>query len=73
MAITSHSARITGPVPYATPAGGKSNIPLGPCLVEQIDAHLVDIIWGRSGQSCAALPVEDVVAATDSGRLILLD
>lgn len=73
MVLTSHSARITGPVFYATPSGEKSNIPLGPCLVEQIDAHLVDIIWGRSGQSCAALSVEDVAAAADKGHLVLLD
>lgn len=73
MATTAHSARITGPVPYAKSGGETGNIPLGPCLVEQIDPRLVDIIWGKSGQNSAALSVEDVAAATHCGHLVLLD
>jgi hypothetical protein len=73
MAITTHSARITGPVLYTATGGKRSHIPLGPCLVEQIDGQLVDIVWGARGQSSAAMPVEDVAAATDFGNLILLD
>ncbi len=73
MTITTHNARITGPVTYAKSDGKKSQIPLGPCLVEQISAKLVDIVWGANGQSSAALPVEEVEAATEQGRLLLLD
>ena len=73
MSITTHSARITVPVTYATSDGKKSSIPAGPCLLEQIDAQLVDIIWGPLGQSSAALPVEDVQAAAEQGHLVLLD
>ncbi len=72
MTIT-HSARITGPVPYARDDGKTGNIPMGPCLIEQIDDRLVDIIWGARGQSSAALPVEDVKAAADVGNLVMLD
>jgi len=73
MTITTHSARITGPLTYAKPGGTTSQIPLGPCLVEQISGSLVDIIWGAHGQSSAALPVEDVEAAARQGHLVLLD
>lgn len=73
MTATTHSARITGPVPYQAKGGNKHNIPLGPCLVEQVDEHLIDIIWGTHGQRSAALPAEEVQAAQDSGNLVLLD
>lgn len=72
MTATTHSARITGPVPYQ--AEGKTHhIPLGPCLVEQVDEHLIDIIWGASGQRSAALPTDAIREAQDSGCLVLLD
>lgn len=73
MVSPTHSARITGPVPYTTSGGNTVNIPLGPCLVEQIDEDLVNIIWGKSGQKSAALPVEDIASAEDRGHLVLLD
>ena len=71
--ITTHSARVTGPLPYAKSDGKTGTIPIGPCLIEQIDDRLVDIIWGARGQSSAALPLEDVKAAADVGNLVLLD
>lgn len=73
MVITTHSARITGPVPYNAGSGHKGNIPLGPCLIERLDNQLIDIIWGSRGQSSAALPVKDIEAAQEHGNLILLD
>lgn len=73
MTPTSHSARITQPVPYQTASGKKGSIPVGPCLVEQVDKHLVDIIWGPRGQSSAKLAVEQIKAAAEDGRLVLLD
>jgi len=73
MPMTTHSARITGPVIYAKPDGTKSEIPLGPCLVEQMSQNLVDIIWGAQGQSSASLPVDEVEAAAEQGHLVLLD
>ncbi len=73
MTITTHSARITGPVSYAKPDGKPGRIPLGPCLVEQTGANQVDIIWGSQGQSCAVLPVKEVEAAAEQGHLVLLD
>lgn len=48
MAHTTHSGRITGPVHYLGEGGCEAVIPLGPCLVEQIDGRLVDIFWGDS-------------------------
>ena len=73
MTTITHSARITGPVPYQAANGTRHHIPLGPCLVEQLDDRLVDIIWGASGQRSTALPVAEVEAAQGTGSLILLD
>jgi len=66
------SARITGIVSYGLAGGAKRVIPLGPCLLEEVDAQMIDIVWGADGQSSAALPVEDVKAAKDAGNLLML-
>ena len=60
-------------MPYLVSDGSRRNIPLGPCLVEQGDGLLVDIVWGASGQKSAALPVEAMASAKNSGNLVLLD
>ncbi|MDL2337005.1 MAG: hypothetical protein QFE16_04100 [Pseudomonadota bacterium] len=73
MTITTHSARITGPVPYRVEGGNRHHIPLGPCLIEQMDDQSIDIIWGASGQRSAVLPREEVEAAKKDGNLVLLD
>lgn len=73
MDITTHRARITGPVPYLAGSGRKQNIPLGPCLIESLGGRSVDIIWGVRGQSSVALPLEEIQAAKHSGHLVILD
>lgn len=73
MAHTIHHARILGPVPYLSDSGKRGNIPLGPCLVEQIDGHLIDIIWGSSGQKSTELPLEELATAAQQGHLVVLD
>ena len=73
MDLTTHHARITGPVPYRAGSGRKQNIPIGPCLVERIGAMSIDIIWGARGQSSVALPIEEIKAAREQGHLVLLD
>lgn len=73
MDITTHHARITGPVSYQANGGRKQNIPLGPCLVESIGGRSIDIIWGVRGQRSVALPLEAIEAAQDHGHLVLLD
>jgi hypothetical protein len=73
MKITTHRARITGPVSYLSGSGRKQNIPIGPCLVESIGGRSIDIIWRARGQSSVALPVEEIEAAQDRGHLVLLD
>ncbi|MDO9316391.1 MAG: hypothetical protein Q7T97_17800 [Burkholderiaceae bacterium] len=73
MTITTHSARITGPIPYLSKSGAEHHIPLGPCLVEQLDDRSIDIIWGEQGHRSAALPREVIEAAQDCGNLVLLD
>jgi hypothetical protein len=71
--MTTHRARITGPVSYRAGTGRKQNIPIGPCLLEGTGGRSIDIIWGARGQSSVALPVEEVKAARDNGHLVLLD
>jgi len=71
--MATHTARITGPVPYTAPGGVKRDIPLGPCLMEQIDDRSIDIIWGAQGQRSALLPLEAIKAAQSVGSLVLLD
>lgn len=73
MTITTHNGRITGTLIYAKADGAKALIPLGPCMVEQTSAGLVDIVWGANGQRFAALSVEVVEAAAKHGQLVLLD
>lgn len=73
MARQLHNARVTGPVTYVAASGRHLKIPLGPCLVEQVDENLVDIIWGARGQRSTSLPVSEVATAAESGRLVLLD
>jgi hypothetical protein len=73
MQITTHTARVTGPVPYLAADGKAGNIPLGPCLVEQLGDQLANIIWGDSGQVSAALALEDLKVAEAQGHLVLLD
>lgn len=73
MDITTHRARITGPVFYRSGTGRKQNIPIGPCLVESIGGRSIDVVWGALGQNSVALPVEEINAAQDHGHLVLLD
>jgi hypothetical protein len=73
MDITTHRARITGPVSYLSGKGRKQHIPIGPCLVESLGGRSIDIIWGARGQSSVALPIEEVEAAKGHGHLVLLD
>ena len=73
MTITTHIARITGPVTYLAASGRRVNIPLGSCVIECMDGPLTDIVWGTRGQSSVALLSEAVQAAQDQGHLVLLD
>jgi len=73
MPHTTHSARITGPVPYLSTGGKRANIPLGPCLVEELDDGVVDIVWGPQGQRSTLMPLQAFEAAEEGGNLVLLD
>ncbi len=73
MDMTTHRARVTGPISYVGGAGRRQTIPIGPCLVEALGGRSIDIIWGARGQKSVALPVEEIEAAQDHGRLVLLD
>ena len=73
MTIKTHSARITGPVAYLSEQGHEHHIPIGPCVLENAGGTSVDICWGAKGQNSAALSVDAVKNALDSGNLLLLD
>jgi hypothetical protein len=75
MDITTHRARVTGPLPYQAGTGRERHVPVGPCLVmiERAERPSIDIIWGERGQSSVALTVEEMVFAQDRGQLVMLD
>lgn len=73
MVHTTHSARIIGPVAYLSTGGKRANIPLGPCLVEELDGEVVDIVWGPSGERSTMIPLQALEAAEERGDLVLLD
>ena len=41
MQITTHSARITGPLAYLAAGGKMRHIPIGPCLLERTDGPVI--------------------------------
>lgn len=73
MVHTTHSARITGPVAYLSTGGKRANIPLGPCLVEELDGEVVDVVWGPTGERSTTIPLQALEAAEERGDLVLLD
>lgn len=73
MTHTTHSARVTTPMPYVSLVGRVQNIPVGPVLIESFGERSSDIVWGASGQNFASLPIEVIESARDDGRLVLLD
>jgi hypothetical protein len=46
MEVTTHPARIVGPVAYRGGTGRRQKIPLGPCLVETVDGQSIEVVWG---------------------------
>jgi hypothetical protein len=64
-----HPGRIVDPVAYRASSGRVQRIPVGPCLIEQIDAGSMNIVWGANGQRCAVLPLATVQAARARGSL----
>ena len=68
-----HSARITGTITFKTADGLTRRIPVGPCLIEELDGDLVDIVWGRTGERSAVLPTAAAIEAERDGKLVMLD
>lgn len=73
MTVITHSARVTGPIPYVSGSGAAVSIPPGPCVIEQLEGQLVDVIWGEEGTESAVLPSKDMEAAVLRGDLVWLD
>jgi hypothetical protein len=73
MTIAMRSAKIVIPISYEKSNGKKAMIPVGPCLVEQIDEEQIDIVWGNSGQSSTIFNSEEIASATTDGSLVFLD
>jgi hypothetical protein len=70
---TTHSGRIVSPVTYTERDGNRAVIPVGPCLLEQVDLRMIDIIWGELGQRSAEIPIDDMALAAGRGLLVLID
>jgi hypothetical protein len=73
MNISTHRARVTGPISYLAGSGRRQRIPIGPCLIENMGGHAIDVIWGQRGQSSVALSIEEIESAKSNGHLVLLD
>lgn len=63
MSRTTYSVRTTGPLHYTTSSGKPADVPLGPCLIEQLDGQRADIVWGPSGEKSAELTFKELEAA----------
>lgn len=68
-----HSARVIDPIEFVAPNGRKRKIPVGPCLVEELEGDLVDLIWGPTGERSAVLPSTEAERAERDGKLVMLD
>jgi hypothetical protein len=68
-----HSARIIDPIVFIDAEGRRSEIPIGPCLLEEQDAEHIGVFWGPAGEESALLAPDDVESAEASGKLLLLD
>ena len=70
---STRNARLTAPTQFQGADGTTAIVPLGACLIEQIDGDAVDLIWGTSGENAIRLSLDDVKAAADAGSLVLVD
>ena len=68
-----HSARVTDPIRVVADDGHARTIPVGPCLVEELDGDLVDVVWGRAGEKSLVMPTTQIESAEREGKLVLLD
>jgi hypothetical protein len=73
MPHSTHTARVIGPITFVAPNGRTHTIPVGPCLVEELNDNRVDLVWGTAGEKSAELPVTEAERAAREGRLVLLD
>ncbi len=73
MTVITHNARVTGPIPYEAGDGRTISIPPGPCVVEQLEGQLVELIWGADGTESAVLTSQAMEAAMMRGNLLWLD
>lgn len=67
MSRTTYSARITGPLHYTTSSGKQADVPLGPCLIEQVDGQGSTSSGGPSGEKSAELAFKELEAAEECG------
>ena len=72
MSHETHNARVIVPIPCHGAAGAEQ-VPAGPCMMEGVDAHMVELIWGATGQESAQIPIADLRSAVERGDLVLLD
>ena len=70
---STHVARIIGPITFLAANGRERTIPIGPCLVEELEGDMDDIVWGPAGEKSAVLPSTEAEAAERAGNLMLPD
>jgi hypothetical protein len=73
MSHHTHTARVTNPIRVVAHDGRARTIPVGPCLIEELEGDLVDVVWGRTGEKSLVMPTTQVQSAEREGKLVLLD
>lgn len=72
-ARTPHPARVTDPFAITGTDGRTHKIPVGPCLIDELEGDLVDLVWGKAGEKSAVVPTIEAERAERAGKLVLLD
>jgi hypothetical protein len=68
-----HSARVIGPLRVVAHDCQALTIPVCPCLIEELDGDMVDLVWGRAGEKSVVVPTVEVERAERDGKLVRLD
>jgi len=70
---TPHAARAIAPIVFTARDGHVRTVPVGPCLIEEVEDDRVLVVWGKAGDKSALMPATEAERARRDGILLLLD
>lgn len=71
--LTTRPVRVVGAIAYMAANGELATIPVGPALIQPVNAQLAEIVWGAEGENSATLPITRLEAAALEGALVAVD